>query len=268
MGCSLTKNLEEGQYALYNNEIKGVEKSDKEALYGLIEQEPNTRFLGSSIGVIIYRFGEKFYDSTQVADKLRQDEAELAELKILLDSIPDDKKASNRAEKLISKIEGQKKKLEYGNTIMRTGNPLAVLDSSKTKKTVDNLKGYLVNHGFFDAEVDFEIETKKKKANVFYLVTEKNPYLLDSFYTRTENKEIIKLLKSTADDSFIKVGENYNQDNISSERTRIEDVLKNNGFYMFSKSYINYIAYKDTSTHTIKLEQVIQKPTFTYIHHE
>ncbi|WP_332910149.1 hypothetical protein [Algoriphagus boritolerans] len=35
---------------------------------------------------------------------------------------------------------------------------------------------------------------------------------------------------------------------------------------MFSKSYINYIAYKDTASKTVKLEQVIQQPTFAEIH--
>ena len=266
MGCSLTKNLEEGQYALYENEIRGVEKADKEELYGLLEQEPNTRFLGGSLGVSIYRFGGKFYDSIKVATKLQEDEVELEAIKLILDTIPDGKKARKRAEKLTSKIDGLKKKLEYGNAVMRTGNPLVMLDSALTKTTVDNLQGYLVNHGFFDSEIDYEVETKKKKAFMTYLVKEKQPYLLDSFYTRTENIEIIKLLNSTVESSLIKVGENYNQDHITAERNRIEEVLKNNGFFMFSKSYINYIAYKDTASHTIKLEQVIQKPTFTDIH--
>ncbi len=265
-GCSLTKNLEEGQYALYENDITGVEKANKETLYGLIEQEPNTRFLGVSPGVIIYRFGAKFYDSVKVAEKLRSDERELAQLELLLDSLPDEKKAKKRVEKLETKIVGLNKKLEYGNTVMRTGNPLVIFDSTLTKTTKENLKGYLVNHGFFDAEVDFEVKTDKKKAYVSYLVTEKSPYLLESFYTKTENTEIIKLLNSSAKDSKIKVGGNYNQDQITAERNRLEELLKNNGFFMFSKSYINYIAYKDTATHTIKLEQVIQKPTFTDIH--
>nr|WP_232825691.1 BamA/TamA family outer membrane protein [Algoriphagus litoralis] len=262
----MTKNLEEGQYALYENDITGVEKANKETLYGLIEQEPNTRFLGVSPGVIIYRFGAKFYDSVKVAEKLRSDERELAQLELLLDSLPDEKKAKKRVEKLETKIVGLNKKLEYGNTVMRTGNPLVIFDSTLTKTTKENLKGYLVNHGFFDAEVDFEVKTDKKKAYVSYLVTEKSPYLLESFYTKTENTEIIKLLNSSAKDSKIKVGGNYNQDQITAERNRLEELLKNNGFFMFSKSYINYIAYKDTATHTIKLEQVIQKPTFTDIH--
>jgi outer membrane protein insertion porin family len=266
MSCSLTKNLKEGQYVIYESEIKGIEKADKEALYGLIEQQPNTRFLGSSPGVTIYRIGKKFYDSTKVINNREEARAELSVIRLSLDTLPDNKKMRKRAEKLTSRIESLNKKIEFGNALMRTGNPVVILDSAETKATVENLKGFLANHGFFDSKVEFEVETKIKKAYVSYLITENNPYVLDSVYTRTENPEIKNLLVRTAKNALIKEGDIYNQDNISGERNRIEDLLKNNGFFMFSKSYINYIAYKDTAAKTIILEQVIQKPTFTDIH--
>jgi outer membrane protein insertion porin family len=266
IGCSLTKNLKEGQYAVYENELKGIDKADKEALYGLLEQEPNTRFLGASLGVTIYRFGSRFYDSSKVANSLAESVAELNQVKLALDSLPEDNKLQKRGEKLGSKIEGLKKKLEYGNTVMRTGNDVVILDSTKTNATVNNLKGYLVNHGFFDAKVNYEVEAKKQKAFITYLIKENQPYILDTIYTRSENEEILKLLKQSSGSSLLNQGDKYNQDNISQERNRLEDLLKNNGFYMFSKSYINYLAYQDTTAKTIKLEQVIQKPVFTDKH--
>lgn len=266
IGCSLTKDLKDGQSALYENTIKGIDKADKEDLYGLFEQEPNTRFLGSSLGVTIYRVGENFFDSTKVASKREMANEELVAIKLALDTLPDQRKLRKRADKLNSKIISLEKKLEFGNAVMRTGNSLVVYDSTLALTTVGNFKGYLINHGFFDSEVTFEVEKKDKKAYVSYLITERSPYVLDSVYSRTENKEIINLLNQTSKNSLIKEGDIYNQDNISAERNRIEDLLKNNGFFMFSKSYVNYIAYKDTASKTIKLEQVIQKPTFTEIH--
>lgn len=266
IGCSLTKDLQEGQYAVYENKIEGIDQSDKDELYGLIEQEPNTRFLGSSLGVTIYRVGRNFYDSAEVAARLERTEEALAEVRQARDSLPDDKKLRKKQDKLNAKTESLEKKLEYGNAVMRTGNPLVVLDSAETETTVENLKGYLVNHGFFESSVDFSVETKKKKAFVTYQITEGPVYVLDSIYTRSDNPEIIKLLKQRPKDSHIKVGEYYVQDNIVMERNRIEELLKNNGFFMFSKSYINYIAYQDTAAKTINLEQIIQKPTFSDKH--
>jgi outer membrane protein insertion porin family len=266
LACSLTKNLEEGQYIVYENELTGVDQADQEDLLKLIEQEPNTRFLGTSVGVLIYRFGRNFYDSSEVAEKLTVAKQELRETALKQDSLPQDRKLRKREEKLESKVASLEKKLEFGNALMRTGNPVVILDSTLTEKTYRNMKGYLVNHGFFDAKVNYEVETKNQKAYVTYQITENKPYILDSVFTRSDNQEIIRLLKANPQNSLIKTGEIYAQNNIAAERNRIEELLKNNGFYMFSRSYINYIAYQDTAAKTIRLEQVIQKPTFSEKH--
>jgi outer membrane protein insertion porin family len=266
MGCSLTKNIPEGKYVLYENEIKNSEASDKEELYKLIEQEPNTRFLGASIGVTIYKVGLNFYDSAKVSIKIEEKKTELEKIELQRDSLPESKSLEKKEYKIRSKLESLEKKSEFGNAVMRTGNPVTILDSTLTTDAAKNMEGYLKNNGFFEAKVGFEVETKNKKAYVNYLISENNLYWLDSVFTRSDNEEILKLLKGSEDKSLIKKGDPYSQDNITGERNRIEDLLKNNGFYMFSKSYINYYAYKDSTTKTIKLEQVIQKPTFTEKH--
>lgn len=264
--CSLTRNLNEGQYVLYENEFSGIEKSNLEDLQNLLEQEPNTRFLGTSVGVIIYRIGERFYDSGKVADNLASERLKLAQIKEKRDSLPDNVKLRKQDEKLTVKIASLEKKLEFGNTLMRTGNPLVLLDSGLTEKSFRNMKGYLVNHGFFDADVSYTVDASDQKAFITYVINERKPYTLDSVYTKSDNQEILRFLNQNPENSLIKAGDIYNQDNITAERNRIEDLLKNNGFYMFSKSYINYLAYQDTSSKTIRLEQVIQKPTFSEKH--
>jgi outer membrane protein insertion porin family len=265
-GCSLTKNLEEGQYIVYENKIIGVEKSNEEDLLSLIDQEPNTRFLGTSVGVLIYRVGENFYDISKVTAKLNAASQELTELRENKDSLAKEWKTRKREDKLKSRVEALQNKLEFGNALMRTGNPVVILDSALLEKSYKNMKGYLVNHGFFDSKVGFSVSTKNQKATVSYLITENSPYLVDSIFIRSENPEIVRLLNQHSQNAQIKQGEIYNQDLIAAERNRQEDLLKNNGFYMFSKSYINFIAYQDTVAKTIRLEQVIQKPTFADKH--
>ncbi len=265
-GCSLTRNLESGQFIVYENEIVGIKNSNQEELYSLIEQIPNTRFLGVSVGVLIYRFGDNFFDSSKVAKKLSLSETELEQLKSKKDTLTKESKRRKREEKLLSRISALENKLQYGNAIMRTGNPVVILDSSLIEKSSKNMKGYLTNHGFFDSEVQFSVKAQKQRATITYQVTENQPYLIDSFYTRSENLEILKLLSQQSGTSLIRKGDLYNQDFIGQERNRIEDVLKNNGYYLFSKSYINYIAYTDTTSKTIRLEQQIQQPSFAEKH--
>lgn len=251
---------------VYDNELVGLTLADPEALQQLIEQEPNTRILGGSFGVMLYRIGDQFYDSNIVAGKRKKVLDELETLQSHNEAQQGELSYKRKVENLKIKLEGLDKKIEYGNALMRTGNPVVLLDSSLVEKSSKNMKGYLVNHGFFDAAVDYSISSKNQKASITYQIKENKPYILDSVYTSTDNPEIQGLLSSFSSNSFIKKGQIYNQDNITEERNRLEELFKNKGYYMFSKSYINYIAYQDTAAKSIRLEQVIQKPTFAESH--
>ncbi len=148
LGCSLTRNLEPNQYVVYENNLTGVSQADEEDLYALIDQEPNTRFLGTSIGVVIYRLGDRFYDQEKISLELEENRTKLKQVNEQLDTLSDSRKLEKKAYKLTSKIQSLEKKEEFGNGLMRTGNPVVILDSALTRKTVSNLKGYLINHGF------------------------------------------------------------------------------------------------------------------------
>ena len=251
---------------VYDNELVGINKADADALQQLLEQEPNTRILGTSPGVLLYRLGSQFYDSSKVAAKRQKVIDQLNTLQLNKAEQSSELAYKRKGENLKLKLEGLDKKIEYGNTLMRTGNPVVILDSNLVEKSSRNMKGYLVNHGFFDAAVDYSISTKNKKASITYQIEENKPYLLDSVYTRVDNPELQNLLATFSSNSFLQKGQIYNQDNLTAERNRLEELLKNKGYYMFSKSYINFIAYQDTAAKSIRIEQVIQKPTFAESH--
>jgi outer membrane protein insertion porin family len=258
--------LEEGEYVVYDNELVGINQADADALQQLLEQEPNTRILGTSPGVMLYRLGSQFYDSSKVAAKRQKVIDQLNTLQLNKEEQSSELAYKRKGENLKLKLEGLDKKIEYGNTLMRTGNPVVILDSNLVEKSSRNMKGYLINHGFFDAAVDYNISTRNKKASLTYLIEENKPYLLDSVYTRVDNPELQNLISSFSSNSFLQKGQIYNQDNLTAERNRLEELLKNKGYYMFSKSYINFIAYQDTAAKSIRIEQVIQKPTFAESH--
>ncbi|SHO64394.1 BamA/TamA family outer membrane protein [Algoriphagus zhangzhouensis] len=268
LGCSLTKNLSEGEYVVFDAEIEGSDKSDEAALANLNQQEPNFRIplLNVSPGVTIYRIGNSFYDKEKITQKKEDAQEELSQITAQLDTIPGDRKLQKRQEKLQSKIEGYTKKEEYGNGLMRTGNPVTKLDSNLVEASQKNMAGYLQNNSFFDSKTDFTVTTKGKKAFITYQLTENSPYLVDSIFTKSENTEIQKLLKSSADRSNLRVGKRYAQDDIIAERNRVEELLKNNGFFMFSKSYLEYNVYQDTTKKEVQIEQLIRQPTFADKH--
>lgn len=266
--CSLTKNLSEEEYVLENNRLEGVEKADNLEIESLFLQEPNTKIplTNSSLGVSIYRFGRLFYDSAKVNDKLEAKQAELEEIRARLNEAEGNRKLLKKRDKVQTKIQDLEKMLEYGNFLMRTGNPVTILDSAETKKTVTEIDNYLYNKGFLDSKVAFEVETKKKKATVTYILDEKAPYILDSIYTNSENEGLLSLINESKKESFIVKGDSYDQTNFTKERERLEDLFKNNGYFMFTKSFIDYNLYYDTASKQINVEQRILKPSFTEKH--
>jgi len=253
---------------LFENELEGVNLSDKSELSSLYRQEPNTRIplINSSIGVSIYRIGNSFFDSARVSEKLERVQREKQELIDGVDSLDNLKKVRKKVDKKDSKIEHLKEKQEFGNLLMRTGNPVVMLDSSITSETSTQLENYLINNGFLDAEVNYEVVTKKKKAYVSYIIDEKKPYLIDSFYIRGSNEDLKFLLQQYSENNLLVPGEIYTQSNAIAERNRVELLLKNNGYYTFSKSYIEYNLYMDTVTKELDIEQVILKPSFSNKH--
>ncbi|WP_297338220.1 BamA/TamA family outer membrane protein [Algoriphagus sp.] len=267
-GCSLTKKLQENEYALFEVELEGIEKANEEELSALNQLEPNLRIplINRSVGVSVYRIGQMFYDSTQVKEKLEEKQDELERINAALDSLGNERKLLNRADKLRSQIESLKEKEEFGNSLMRTGNPVTKLDTAKIESSQKNMEGYLKNHGFFDSKVTFEVKTEKQKAFLTYRIDEKKPYVIDSIFTRSENENIYKVLERHQQNSNLKEGKIYDQNDIVSERDRLEDLLKNSGFYMFSKSYVEYNVYQDTAAKNVRIEQLIRKPTFAEKH--
>lgn len=265
-GCSITKGVKEGQYAVFDTDVRGIKKSDPDAIRNLISQKPNTRIpiFNISPGVLLYEFGELSYDSSKLAERKREWENEGKRLQEQLEGQENNRKVTRKLTKRYNKVNSNitalDKKLEYGNWFMRTGNPLVIYDSIKTAESKRQIEAYLANNGFFDAKVAVDVEKKRRKAWVSYVVSENHPYQIDSIYTKTEDEAIVGLLKTHGKNAYIRENTRYVQNNLSRERQRVEDVLKDNGYYTFSKSYIDYNVYKDTVSKTVSLEQVIRVP--------
>lgn len=261
--------MKENEYVVYQAKIEGIDKSDKDALTRLIKQTPNTRIplLNTSVGVAFYRFGLLTFDSTKIINRretLFEERDALVEKQNQGEELS--RKEVKRYNKINSQVTSLDKKLEFGNFFMRTGNARVILDSVETEDTERQMTFYLANNGFFDSFVDYEVETEGKKAFVTYQITENEPYIIDSVFSRSDDENIYKLLNQNLRQTEIKAKSRYEQAQISRERQRVEDFLKDNGYYTFSKSYIEYNVYQDTLEKTVQIEQLIRKPEFEDFH--
>ena len=107
---------------------------------------------------------------------------------------------------------------------------LGDVDREFNKNIIEN---YSENKGYFNAKASYDTVSKNKKAQVIYTVRPGSRYLIDGVKFQKDstlvNQEIQGLTKRT----LLKNGRPFDLDVIKAERERIDNGLKERGFYYF-----------------------------------
>lgn len=100
---------------------------------------------------------------------------------------------------------------------------------------VNILQGY----GYFRAEASGTKTTKNKKTRAaFEVATGPRTYVRNVYYERSDTSQLSKDIADSDSKSLLKPGEPYSFQAIKDERLRIDNILKNKGYYFFSPDYI------------------------------
>ena len=102
----------------------------------------------------------------------------------------------------------------------------------------------LRNHGYFNGKVTYQTITQKnpKTAKIQYTVQPGRLYMLDSVGYFGFPAEADSLIHSTLSQALIHRGDPFVVANLDAERSRINTLLRNNGYYFFQPSYASYLA--------------------------
>lgn len=125
--------------------------------------------------------------------------------------------------------------------IMRTmGEPPVILDSSLTNISALNMQRNLFNKGYFNAVVSKKIRyfEKKNQAVVNYIAHTGEAYKINQVDYLIQDSMVSAFVLGQQASSLIKEGEPYDVDVLEAERDRIDKVLRNKGYFNFSKDYI------------------------------
>jgi len=139
------------------------------------------------------------------------------------------------------------------------GEPLTILDSQAIKKTTTQLRLFLESKGYFRSETDYQVTFSNKKARVNYNVVENRPYIIDSLVLRSNNQRITALINAFQEESLLQEGENYDQENLTNETNRIENLLRDNGYFDFGKRFIDFDVDTAYGDHKVAIRTVISE---------
>lgn len=102
----------------------------------------------------------------------------------------------------------------------------------------DIIENYSENKGYFNAKATYDTISKNKKAQVIYTLNPGNQYLMSEVKFQQDSTLINREIQNLKDKTLLKVGNPFDLDVIKTERERIDNGLKERGFYYFSPDNI------------------------------
>ncbi len=240
-GCTGTRHLKEDEKLLLRQKIVGNNSIEKEELEELYLQETNSKvlLLPISLNVAMYSIGKLFYDTASLQQakekKIRKYDRKISKKEKEGKSV---EKLQAKKEKKVNK---KRRAIEEGNQFMRLGEPPTVLDSNLVHQATFRMERYMETKGFFENEVELLLRPKGKKSVIAeYHITEGEPYIIDTIFYNIPDSTIIGILKENSRNTHLKKGVNYDQKALSDERERIDFLLKDKGYFDFSRQYIDF----------------------------
>lgn len=251
--------MKDGEKLLYKQSIQGREASKKFAMQNFITLKPNVRtpVLGP-IGAYLYEQGYNNLDTAALNERIR-----LFRLRIdnkVLEETEGSKRAKRLEKRKVRRVTRLSKKMSEGTFLMKAGTPLAIYDSAEIEFSRQNIKTYLNSKGFREAEVVVEYAEKNKKVFQKFYIFEGDRSFIDSLNYKTDDPEIDRLLDASQENSFLQKGDFYDRENVNLERKRINNLLRNNGYFDFSERFVTFEVLFNEGSPAWIISTIINKP--------
>ncbi len=147
----------------------------------------------------------------------------------------------------------------------RFGEDPTLYNEEEANKTAESIKFYLQNKGYYDANVQFSKKIKYQHAKVNYVVTLNKPYLINELSYRSYDENILKIIESVREESFLKKGVRLDVKLYNAEVNRLTKVVRNFGYANFYGNYFSTLD-ADTSNFSANVIMEIFSPNDTTHH--
>lgn len=143
----------------------------------------------------------------------------------------------------------------------KIGEPPVLASSVDLQNNQDILQNRLENKGFFQAIVDGDTTEKKSRVKAHYTANAGPQYKINTVSFPSDSSALEKAIAATAPQSILKPGEPYNLDVIKGERERIDQVLKQQGFYYFGEDYLIIRVDSTIANHQVDMYVTVKTET-------
>ncbi|MPS72442.1 MAG: outer membrane protein assembly factor [Chryseobacterium sp.] len=223
--CNVTKKVPDGDYLLTKNKFEytdGQLLSDE--IPDLVAQKPNKKTLFAiPLGLILYNKANPKYDTI---------------LKEYM-TYPSEMRNQKLRDSLFRKYEHPEfvgRNLFWNRFFHSVGEAPVIYSDAKTKQSAKSINNKLINKGYWDAEVKTSVkkDSAGKKAEVSYIITHKDPTYIKDYFYNIPDQNIRSLYEFQFHKSFVKKGQILDESVLEKEITRINNQMKEEGYYKFN----------------------------------
>lgn len=235
--CNSLRRVDDYELLIKKNTITADgEKVIDEDIESLIIQKPNSTLLKYPLRLNLYNLAKPNPDSSFQNWLHRKEKREKR-----LNNFLSKKQTQRLGESFLVK--------GMSGWLKNIGEPPSILDTTKTRRSLERLKAYYASKGYLNNNTTYSIDSLKKKQRikVNYQITKGEPYIVDSLTHDISSITIDSLYYINRSNSFVKAGKQFDYSDFSKERERLTTVFKNNGIYNFQESSIKYDIVRDST---------------------
>ncbi|MDR2950488.1 MAG: BamA/TamA family outer membrane protein [Prevotella sp.] len=137
--------------------------------------------------------------------------------------------------------------------IRKAGQPPVIYSASQTQLSKNQLLKQLNNQGYLNAEADTTLKFNDKKVSVTYNLRGGTPYLIRDYKYTLSDTTMQRIINLIPMKPYIAKGDMFDMDMLEEERVRVNSIMRNVGYYNFSKEYVYFKADTTHNSHEVDL---------------
>jgi outer membrane protein assembly factor BamA len=149
----------------------------------------------------------------------------------------------------------------FNRWLRRIGEEPVIFDPYLMSRSVEQMKLYLNNQGYFRASVnDTVIYHGKQKAKVIYSILPGNRYYINEVDYRIEDDSIRDEVLADTTETLLRKGSPFTVELHERERERINENLRNKGYYKFSEEFIYFLSDTSVGNYRVNDSLIVMSP--------
>ncbi len=137
---------------------------------------------------------------------------------------------------------GESPKNKFTRWLKKQGEAPVLIKDISPNATAKIIDAALFNIGIFNSSTSYNTIKKKHTVQIIYSSIIHKPYTIDSISYNLRDSSIRDLIVAENKLSIIQTGSDYNLNQLKDERSRLDAILKNNGYFYFNPDYLLFNA--------------------------